>query len=188
MSELFIDPADGLPKARVYVDGGSLGGEDGPQEVTSLSNRKLRGEFGTNTNPVAASGGTVDIMATPQAGFITYLKNLMFRVPAPVGAISGFHQLDVFYHIPGATGTSTIIAQAIFNFDKPAYINANVPIEPEASQIQIPADQAAIATQLNGVVFDSNIGFGVHYFNNTNADMTGTIEYQFTLLDEQVRS
>lgn len=140
--------------------------------VTSLagSNATYISEDYTQTVNVAA-GSNMSIVVAPPAGVKWKLKNIYVNVPAPTGATSGTHNID----LQEASNAFFSLLDAGNTYSGDIIVFRN---RIDTANTQTPSTEIGQMTNLLSAEFTNNAPCTLYYANQTNATQSGTITFK----------
>ena len=151
-----------------------LGKSDGAAVVAPRPKLKRLNYDQTDT---VASGGNYDhVTVQPDAGKIWYVRNITLMVQPPTGASSGYHYFllrDSTWIIRWIIVNSTYSTGITVRYLTPEIADATV----------LPEDKSAFAQAIRSIVITNDKPLYVSYYNNTNANQTGTRTIRFMVIE-----
>lgn len=119
-----------------------------------------------------ASGATKTITVTPPAGEIWRIKMLRIDVPAPTGATSGNHLINVRY---GANLSQNNILTAASAFGDPISISYNTIRTATSGSGKLPPNEAEQQQAILSLVLSSECPIIIQYQNTNNGTQHGNL-------------
>lgn len=166
------------------VDAAPFAYDAGSERLKVQSQRVLEMQVLDNTLNVAAAGSHT-VTVTPPAGEIWRVKMLGMNTPAPSGAASGTHKVELYSGI-SANVNEYMMFQAISNYADNVRLRMNTAFT--ATSAVTPTDQAVQIAVLTSIVISEDIPLQIKYTNSTNATATGNWAIKLLVEKETVDS
>lgn len=150
--------------------------------VASAPREALKLEENTFTDVTIAAGSFVNFDFYTPSGSVGLLEKQYVRTsasPQSLGATSGKH--NVLFTTTNVNGSFVYGENAYTD-----YIYFNRWTFGNSPSLLQPNDAAAIIAAMRGAFFDDTVGLRVGYYNNTDADLTLNITWNFTWIQRDL--